>query len=95
MEEYLLTKVTYINGNFHCRLIDKRTEEVKNEMACRDKQDIGYCIRYMMRMHHKCGGTSHMADRSRHRIWEKAYSAGENHINKPAGKVWYPSQLPL
>jgi hypothetical protein len=95
MKEYLKTKVTRINGNFHCRLIDARTDKVLSEVACQLKQDIGYCIRYLMRWHDKCGGTSRMADRSRHRIWEKTHAAGEKIKGEPAGKVWYPSQLPL
>ena len=79
----LTTKVTSINGRYHCRLL--RGESVVDEMACKLKEDIGYCIRYMLRMYDKCGGTSLMADASRHR--------GKNQIAK--GKIWYPSQIPV
>lgn len=77
------TKVTSIDGRYHCRLILEG--RVVNEMACRLKEDIGYCFRYMLRMYHKCGGDSDMADASRHR--------GKNQEAK--GKVWYPSQIPV
>ena len=78
-EEYLDTKVTNINGIFHIRLIDTRSEKILGEVSCNKRDDIGYCVRFMMRMHDKCGGTSPMADASRHR--------GKN-IN-PIGKVKY------
>jgi len=83
MEEYLSTKITTINGRHHCRLMEG--DKVLDEMACELKQDIGYCIRYMLRIHDKCGGTSQMADSSRHR--------GKNVSAK--GKIWYPSQMPV
>jgi hypothetical protein len=82
-KEYLETKVTTINSRHHCRLL--RGETVLNEMACELKEDIGFCIRYMMRMHDKCGGTSLMADASRHR--------GKNQTAK--GKIWHQNQLPV
>jgi len=59
-------------------------------MACALKQDIGYCIKYMLRMYDKLGGTSLMADASRHR--QKAESTQQS---LPKGKVWYPSQMPV
>lgn len=79
----LITKVTTINGLHHCRLV--KDGKPVDEMACKLKEDIGYCIRYMLRMYDKCGGTSSMADVSRHR--------GKNLTAK--GKVWYPSQMPV
>ena len=82
-KDYLATKVTTINGRHHCRLL--KGEKVLDEMACKLKEDIGYCIRYMMRMHDKCGGTSLMADASRHR--------DKNQTAK--GKIWYSSQIPI
>jgi hypothetical protein len=82
-EDEITTKVTKINGNYHCRLRCK--EEVCDEMACQLKEDVGYCIRYMLRMHDKNGGTSLMADASRHR--------GKNQESK--GKIWYSNQLPI
>lgn len=83
MVEKLDTKVTKIGERYHCRLL--KNGDVKDEMACALKEDIGFCIRYMMRMHDKCGGTSLMADASRHR--------GKNQTAK--GKIWYPSQIPV
>jgi hypothetical protein len=82
-KEYLATKVTNINGRYHCRLL--KSDKVLDEMACELQEDTGYCIRYMMRMHDKCGGTSLMADASRHR--------GKNQTAK--GKVWHQNQLPI
>lgn len=82
-KEHLETKVTTINGRYHCRLLKR--EKVLNEMACKLKEDISFCIRYMMRMHHKGDATSSMADASRHR--------GKNQT--PKGKIWYPSQIPV
>lgn len=85
LTEELTTKVTTIDGRYHCRLIRVKDDSVASEMACKLKEDIGYCIRYMMRMYDKCGGTSLMADASRHR--------GKNQTAK--GKIWYPSQIPI
>jgi hypothetical protein len=85
MNEELKTKVTTINGRYHCRLIRTKDGSVASEMACKLKEDIGYCIRYMMRMYDKCGGASLMADASRHR--------GKNLTAQ--GKIWYPSQIPV
>ena len=82
MEE-LTTKVTTINGRYHCRLMGRG--KVINEMACALKQDIGFCMSYLLRWHDKCGGASLMADKSRHR--------GKNDMAK--GKIWYPSQIPV
>lgn len=83
LAETLTTKTTKINGRYHCRLMNSGI--AINEMACELKEDIGFCIRYMMRMHDKCGGTSMMADSSRHR--------GKNLT--ATGKIWYPSQIPV
>jgi hypothetical protein len=88
-KEYLETKVTTINSRHHCRLL--RGETVLNEMACELKEDIGFCIRYMMRMHDKCGGTSLQADASRHR--RDSEGGWKNTTAK--GKIWYPSQIPI
>jgi hypothetical protein len=79
----LTTKVTTINGRFHCRLL--KSGKVIDEMACKRRDDIGYCMREMLRWHDKCGGTSRMADASR--------SRGKNQTAK--GKIWYSSQIPI
>jgi hypothetical protein len=84
MEE-IHTKVTTINNRYHCRILRTKDDKVLSEMACAEKQDVGFCIRYMLRMYDKCGGTSLMADASRHR--------GKNQTSK--GKIWYPSQIPV
>lgn len=88
-KDYLETKVTTINNRYHSRLL--KGDKVLNEMACVEQVDIGYCIRYMMRMHDKCGGTSLMADASRHR----RDSEGGWKNTEAVGKVWYPSQIPV
>lgn len=82
--EYLDTKVTRINDKFHIRLINTDTNKVLDEMACMERMDIGYCIREMMRWHDKMGGTSPMADSSRHRL-------GKNFIK--TGKIEYENNL--
>jgi hypothetical protein len=88
--EPLITKVTTINGRYHCRIIDAVTRKVENEMACELRADIGYCMKYMLRMYDKCSGMSLMADASRHR------QKGEDRRESvPKGKVWYPSQIPV
>lgn len=79
----LNTKVTKINGRYHCRII--KGGEVYDEMACELKEDVSFCIRSMLRMYDKCGGNSKMASASRMR--------GKN--LSPRGKVWYKNQLPI
>ena len=81
--EELTTKVTNINGRYHCRLL--KGDKVLSEMACVEQADIGFCMTYLLRWHDKLGGTSQMADKSRHR--------GKNDMAK--GKIWYPSQIPI
>jgi hypothetical protein len=83
MAELLTTKVSKINGRYHCRLI--KGKNVVDEMACKLKRDISFCFRYMQRMYDKCGGTSQMASASRLR--------GKN--QQPFGKIWYSSQIPI
>ena len=81
--EHVTSRVTRIDDRYHCSLMENG--KVVDEMACRLKQDTGYCIKYMLRMYDKCGGTSKMADKSRHR----------KPLPKPQGKIWYPSQIPV
>ncbi len=80
--EHLRTKITFIKNKFHVRLLED--DMVINEMACRLKQDTGYCSKYMLRWYHKLGGMSVMAESSRHR--QKGHFA-------PIGKVWYEKDL--
>ena len=91
-EEEIFTKVTTINSRYHCRVIRTKDDEVLWEMACAEKQDISFCIRWMLRMYDKCGGTSLMADNSRHRPARKPRGT-VSYI--PKGKIWYPNQLHL
>ena len=55
MQDILETKVTKINGRYHCRIL--KDNKVCDEMACTLKEDIGFCIRSMLRMYDKCGGS--------------------------------------
>lgn len=59
---------------------------VVDEMACKLKQDVGWCCSEMLRWYDKCGGVSKMADASRSR---------QKRSVEPAGKVWYKNQLPV
>lgn len=79
--EPIETKVTFINDQYHCRLI--KDGKVIDEMACKLKEDVSFCFRYMFRMYDKCYGDSSMADASRHR--------GKNH--EPKGVIRYPATL--
>ena len=78
--EKLTTKVTKINNRFHCRLFENK--KVFSEIACKEKQDIRFCMWYMLRWYDKLGGKSLMAAATRNR----------KEI-KPIGKIWYESQL--
>jgi hypothetical protein len=84
MTEELTTKVTTINGRHHIRLVSG--EKVLSEVACKLKEDIGWCCAYLLRWHAKLGGTEEIAWSSRHR--------GKRSVH-PKGKVWYPSQIPV
>ena len=65
-KELLSTKVTYINGKYYCRLL--KDGEVHSEMVCKHKEDVGLCLKEMLRWYDKCGFPySRMADASRHR----------------------------
>jgi hypothetical protein len=77
MDEYLDIKVTVINGVFHVRLTNTDTNAIVNEMRCVERLDVSYCIREMLRMHDKLGGTSPMA----------AASRGRNKNISPIGKI--------
>ena len=80
-DEELTTKTTKINGRYHNRLY--KNGIVIDEVACSLKIDIGFCYRWMLRWHDKCGGLSKMASSSRIRN-------NKNKINiHPVGKIWY------
>ncbi len=66
--EYLDTNVTNMGKHgYGIQLIDKKTKKVWDETKVKTKKDIGPAIKDMMRNHDKLGGTSKMADKSRHR----------------------------
>lgn len=79
-DNQLHIKITRINNRFHARLY--LDSDVLDEMACRDKIDIGWICREMLRWFDKCGGVSDMASAARAR-----------HTTKPKGRVWYKVQL--
>lgn len=83
MEEKLRTKVTYIHNRYHIRLLEE--DLLINEMACREKADIGWCCAYMLRWYDKLGGSSNMASKSRDRYHKVS--------KDPKGKVWYEKDL--
>ena len=83
--ERLTTKVTNINGRFHCRLFDYN--KLFDEMACKDKRDISFCMYTMLRWYDKLGGRSRMASRSRDRAMRKPPI---NH-----SKIWYKKDLKI
>lgn len=76
----LKTKVTLINGRYHARLY--LDEKVIDEMACKEKIDIAWICREMLRWFDKCGGISEWASAARLR-----------HQTPPKGQVWYKVQL--
>jgi hypothetical protein len=81
MGEKLRTKVTYIHNRYHIRLLEE--DLLINEMACKLKEDIGWCCREILRWYEKLGGISKMAEASRNR----------QKIHQPIGKVWYEKDL--
>lgn len=48
------TKCTIIGNWYHCRLF--RNDVLVDEMACDEKDNIGWCFREMLRWQDKCGG---------------------------------------
>jgi hypothetical protein len=65
--EYLETKVTNLGDKIGIRLIDKRDGKILDETSVKTKAEIQPAIKELLRMHDKMGGTSKMADASRHR----------------------------
>lgn len=74
----LAIKVTTIDGIYHARLT--KDGQVIDEMACKEKSDIGYICREMLRWFSKLGGVSKWAEASRKR---------QNEEKGPEGKIWY------
>jgi hypothetical protein len=85
LKEILTVKVTKIKNKYHCRLYEK--EKVFDEMACKNKSDISFCISTMLRWYDKLGGTSKMASSSRARQLKKSTIT--------TGKIWYKKDLEI
>lgn len=79
MEEYDI-KVTRIADKWHARLFKGNC--LQDEMACKDKSDIGWICREMLRWESKTGADSDFAE-----------SARKRQIGKPNGKVFYIGAL--
>lgn len=77
-------KVTKIGNRWHARLFFNGA--VFDEMACKNRQDIGYICRTMLRWFDKTGGGSLFAERARHRLNTKQPFG---HIDT----IWYRNQL--
>lgn len=58
-------RVTKIGNKWHARLL--YGEEVRSEMSCDDRADIGWISRELLRMDDKMGGTSKFASAARSR----------------------------
>lgn len=83
METVLEIKITRIGGLYHARLWEGT--ELRDEMACVLKEDIGYICREMMRWFDKGGGNVESSN-CRKRMWRKG-----GHTAK--GRIWYHRQL--
>ena len=81
--DVLSVKVTKINKNYHARLFVNG--KIGSEWACRNRRDIGYICRQLLRWYDKMGGVSTYAEKSRHR--------GKTSV--PIGTVYGPAQLPI
>lgn len=77
MKNDLEIKVTNIGGDYHARLINDG--KVIDEMACKEKRDIGYICREMLRWFSKCGGFN---------AWAESARTRQNSSSFPVGKVW-------
>jgi hypothetical protein len=76
-----IVKVTKIKARWHARvLVDGK---VHSEMACANREDIGYICRDLLRWFHKLGGVSEFAYASRRRRNKSTNMTG------PTGKIWH------
>ncbi len=80
VQEVVDVKVTRIHTRWHARLLVNG--EVRSEMACFQRMDIGWICRELLRWHDKCGGMSSFASAARHR-----------QKRGPYGQIWYPAQI--
>lgn len=81
MEQLTEIKVTKIGSRWHARLFDRGV--VHSEMACAERQDIGYICRQLNRWYDKCGGLCKAADATRTRMQKQTNFAG------PIGRIWH------
>lgn len=58
-------KVTRINGEFHARLFEG--ERLLDEMSCKNKSDIGWICREMLRWQDKLGNSNSWTTKARER----------------------------
>lgn len=72
-------RVTNIKGNYHARLFSD-TGAILDEMSCKEKQDIGWICREMLRWQSKMGSIDPWATSARKR---------HNDDPAPVGKVEY------
>ena len=76
-------KVTRIKNRFHARCY--LNGNVVDEMACKEKEDIGVICHIMFRWIHKLGiHVSKYTDSARHR---------QSNQRTPKGKIWYKVDL--
>lgn len=75
-------RVTKIGRRWHARLL--KGEVVLDEMACENRQDIGWICREMMRWADKGFDQDQFTAASRER---------HNEDGRPVGKVWYQNKL--
>lgn len=77
-----MIKVTKIKNRYHCRCY--LGEEIVDEMACTQKEDIGVICNIMLRWLHKCSiHISDYTERARHSSVQR----------EPIGKIWYKNEL--
>jgi hypothetical protein len=69
-------KVTKIGGDYHARLIDKNGK-ILDEYACKEKEDIGWISREMLRWQDKMGNST-----------PQTRAARKRQTGNPVGKVW-------
>lgn len=85
MNDEISIKVTTINGRHHARIY-REDGTVHSEMACAEKQDVGYICRELARWYDKRGGESEQCSASRDRSAKKKQP-------QPVGRIWWESDL--
>jgi len=77
-DEYLEVRVTKVGARWHCRMIDKQSGAILDEVACSSKRDINYFCRLMLHWHHRMGHDTPMTEASRKRC----------PLGEPVGRIW-------